>query len=87
MGRREFCAFACSIQPFVSDHAMESYVGSTTSLEPDSGVVLTCRMDFMSRSPDDFFSELVRPAKPVGGGGCWIGIREWDRSSGPKALL
>ena len=35
MGRREFCALACSIQPFVSDHARESYVGSTTSLEPD----------------------------------------------------
>ena len=53
MGRREFCALACSIQPFVSDHARESYVGSTTSLEPDSGVVLACRMDFMSGSPDD----------------------------------
>lgn len=32
VGRRKLCALACSIQPFVSDHAMESYVGSTTSL-------------------------------------------------------
>lgn len=40
----------------------------------------------MSRSPDGFFSELVCPAKPAGGGGCWIGVRECDRSSGPKAL-
>lgn len=55
-------------------------MGSTASLEPDSGVVLTCRMDFMSRSPDGFFSKLVCPVKPVGAGGCWVGVGEWDRN-------